>query len=443
MKNKGMYLCLAWLLVGCNTLAPAPTSTPTVTNTPTATATYTPSPTSTLTPTPTPVPLEGRLFFDMNGSGLQDQASFSYDPARLTDARQPLQPDLLKAITAYAQAHPELKKGNLATIEEPALSGYKVCVGDSCGTTDADGKFSIADPGASPSPQLVITDPNAGTPALEMRFKTKWNGPITIPAYTKDLDPYIVATMYDTPLCAADAAAQVCKQDADTVLVREQQLNDTEVVPLNKATPIKIGQPNDIGLMQGYLVMPIRSKDDSKLVNISYFDHDSRPNAVLIWDGSTQLSPLTWAPTTCRDCADDGHDGIDFWLPDGTLITASIPSVMVDEYVEPRMTTHPRAARLDNSSILIKPGYYTEIYLAHESASLVELGQQLYPGEITLISNHTGTGSPHLHFSIVGINKSSGKRSFVADPYGVLFDTTTESDRYSAWTVYNLPIYPQ
>ena len=435
MKNKGMYLCFACLLAACNTLAPAPTSTPTVTNTPTATATYTPSPTSTLTPTPTPVPLEGRLFFDMNGSGLQDQASFRYDPARLTDARQPLQPDLLAAITAYAQAHPELKKGNLATIEEPALSGYKVCVGSSCDTTDADGKFSIADPGASPSPQLVITDPNAGTPALEMRFKTKWNGPVVISAYTKDLDPYIVATMYDTPLCAADAAAQVCKQDADTVLVREQQLNDTEVVPLNRATPIKAGQPNDIGLMQGYLVLPFRSSDNSRLIKILGFDHDPRAGSVLRWDGSTLLCSNY---VTCSDGIWDTHDGVDFFFPDGTLIAASFPSVIIDEYVE-QITYHPRAARLDNRSIIVRQGYYSEIYLAHESASLVQIGQQLYTGEVTLISNHTGTGSPHLHLSIVG----RGTKPFVVDPYGVIFDTTTESDRYSAWTVYNLPIYPK
>jgi hypothetical protein len=52
----------------------------------------------------------------MNGSGLQDEAVFSYDPTRLTDARQPLQQEVLAAINAYVQAQPELKKGDLVTI---------------------------------------------------------------------------------------------------------------------------------------------------------------------------------------------------------------------------------------------------------------------------------------------------------------------------------------
>lgn len=272
---------------------------------------------------------------------------------------------------------------------------------------------------------------------------------MVIPAYTKDLDPYIVATVHDAPSCAADAAAQVCKQDADTVLVREQHLNDTEPRPLAEGIAAKPGQVNDIGLMQGYLVLPLMSKDDSKLTNITYFDHDSRTGAVLIWDGSTQLCSFAGAPT-CRDGAVEGlvngvwqgHDGVDFFFPDGTLIITSFPSVIMEEFVE-QSTYHPRVARLDNKTISVKQGYYSEIGLAHHSASLVDVGQQLYPGQITLISNHTGTGSPHLHLSLVGVKRASGKRTFVADPYGVIFDTTTESDRYSAWTVYNLPIYPK
>ena len=64
---------------------------------PSATATVPPTPEP--TPTVTPVVIEGRLFFDMNGSGLRDEASFQYDSARLADERQPLQADLLAAIT--------------------------------------------------------------------------------------------------------------------------------------------------------------------------------------------------------------------------------------------------------------------------------------------------------------------------------------------------------
>jgi hypothetical protein len=39
--------------------------------------------------------LQVRLFFDMNGSGLKDEATFNYDPVRPADPRQPHQHDLV------------------------------------------------------------------------------------------------------------------------------------------------------------------------------------------------------------------------------------------------------------------------------------------------------------------------------------------------------------
>jgi hypothetical protein len=87
-------------LTACGKAPAVPIATPTVR--PTATATYTPSPTATYTPTATatPVPLKGRLFFDMNGSGLPDKASFNYDKARLNSPLNQLERD-------YIAVHPD------------------------------------------------------------------------------------------------------------------------------------------------------------------------------------------------------------------------------------------------------------------------------------------------------------------------------------------------
>ena len=96
----------------------------TPTQVPTATATVTQIPTATYTPNPTPTntqlpPFVGKLFFDMNGSGLHDEATFQSDSVRLADERQTLQPDLEKSIDAYINQHPELQEGDLVTILEP------------------------------------------------------------------------------------------------------------------------------------------------------------------------------------------------------------------------------------------------------------------------------------------------------------------------------------
>jgi len=92
MKRITCFLLASMIISTLTACGPAPAApSATATDRPTATATYTPSPTATYTPVP---PLEGRLFFDMNGSGLPDEATFNYDPVRLPDPRQPLQQDV-------------------------------------------------------------------------------------------------------------------------------------------------------------------------------------------------------------------------------------------------------------------------------------------------------------------------------------------------------------
>jgi len=139
------------------TVTPAPTPTetpsptPTLTASPTATSTATPSPTTTPTatasPTPTRTPpptytLSGRVFFDYNGSGLQEES-------------------------------------------EPGIEGVPVFV-DSVGgalhtTTAADGSYTIADvpPGAH---QVYVQSPTQD-PATAFRYINKFLGWVDIPAY--------------------------------------------------------------------------------------------------------------------------------------------------------------------------------------------------------------------------------------------------------------------
>ena len=381
------------------TSTPAGTDTPVATNTPAATATYTPS--------PTPVPLEGRLFFDMNGSGLQDEATFQYDPARLTDEKQPLQPDLLKAITDYVQVHPDLKTGDLITLEEPGLSGYTVCVSSTCDATDAEGNFAIADSGASSN--LTITDPNAGTPALAMRYINKWNGAVVVPAYTKDVDAATMAKLKAIPSCDADAAALVCKQDASTLQVRDQHLNDTAVIPIDKGITVSKGQSNDIGLMQGFLTLPFMSEQVPKPFILGGFDiigprcfkSDTTFNSTL--DGiSMNYKGMYYNNhgdhSTLVPGVEDNHVGIDYNFQEGISIVLASPTATVIFQTAP---PDPELRMNTSFSELISNKQYMDTY-GHLDVYLVDINQQVYRGQIIGIGGTSGIGSrvPELHFDI-------------------------------------------
>jgi len=402
------------------TYTPSPTNTPFPSDTPT----YTPSPT-------TPVPLEGRLFFDMNGSGLQDEATFNYnpaygyDPARLTDERQPLQADLLKVITNYMAAHPELKKGDFITIEEPGLSGYTVCVESTCDKTDAEGKFVIADPGASSSPKLTITDPNAGVPALEMGYINKWNGPVVIPAY-----------------------------EINGVQVPEQHLNDTEVIPIARGITVKAGQLNEIGLMQGFLTLPFSNETWKKVTRIVGYDHDPRINMILRYDGNTlRCTPFgvgCFGP-------DDGHIGTDYGLPSSSVIFASLPGDL-ETWIN-QNGAGSRNLRIKNN-LNIGGGNNFETDCDHLSvyiipASVSDWNTQnfghFYRGQILALSGHTGTEWDHVHTDMhFGTDLPIREDAYLAglrrekDPYGVLepVPVTFDYERNSLWSVFNLPIFP-
>jgi len=91
--------------------------------------------------------LEGKLFFDYNGSGLQEEG-------------------------------------------EPTISGFGVCANDLfsdedvCVISDKDGFFSLSE--IAPEGMKVdlrFVDPNADDPALAFRYINLWKGPVVIPAY--------------------------------------------------------------------------------------------------------------------------------------------------------------------------------------------------------------------------------------------------------------------
>ena len=390
---------------------------PTQEPTHTPTATLEPSATS----TPTPIPLEGRLFFDMNGSGLRDMASFIYDADRLTDERQPLHPDLLAAITAYINEHPELQDGDLITLEEPGLSNYTVCAKDICSTTAADGSFVL--PGATQNSYLNITDPNAGTPALEMRYINKWNKAVTVPAY-----------------------------EMNGVQVPEQNLNDTMVLPISKT--VQVGKKGEIGLVQGFLTAPFPLNYPAYI--LGYFDIDGR----YPWDkNGTSLNYLgetynwTWGnpySSTISDKIDkstlvfpgvtgtqDGHDALDIRLDLLTPIISPIAGKVNNVYWE-----NGQDIKLDHKLAGVD---YQTFYGHLDTKVVVVPGQNIYRGQIIGFSGNTGEGNNGiaiLHFAFIKLGPFEFTDNFVGDllidPYRTLVQGEYSlASSHSLWIIDN------
>lgn len=391
MHKVFSYLIVCLLLVGCasSTILPASTLTSAPTALPTSTATSTPE------PTPTQAPLEGLLFFDMNGSGLRDEASFNFDPDRLTDNRQPLQADLQKALTDFIATHPDLKDGDLITIDEPGLSGFGVCAGDSCVTTSPDGSFVLS--GVKTPSNLMITDPNAKNPALEMRYINKWKGEVTIPAYTQVVDTATMEKLDDIQDCETDPAAMVCKQDKETLLIREQHLNDTAVFKLSDGFSITPDKPNEIGIMQGFLTLPIQRETEYYIW--SYVDLDYRVGFVKDWknenlwaiDAFTRIeSPYA------RPGVSDQHQGVDYNLSIGNYVLAMAQGEVMS-IREP--------SDKDTRQIVLhyKFGEEYQTNLGHNSAHLVKERQLVYRGQIIALTGNDVFGpytcQPHIHLS--------------------------------------------
>lgn len=406
--------------------APASTTAPvsTETNTPLPTATFRPEPTTTFTPEPTstpmPIPLKGKLFFDMNGSGLPDEATFYYDSSRLTDDRQPLQPDLLKAISAYAGIHPELKDGDVITIVEPGLSNYQVCISDSCVTTDEHGSFSIQNPSTRSSSKISIIDPNSGISSLAMRFINKWNSSIVI-------EPY----------------------EMNGAQVPEQHLNDTTITAIEKGTIIIADAENIIGLTQGFLTLPYRITDANLFGMSTYYDLDTRMGSVRNFAGSPKqiFDP---AISAGLEGTGDTHVGIDYEGPEGLFIVNPSGGEVNGVFFN---NSHILVTGLDGTA---QQGYGNSY--GHLKTVLVTVGETIYRGQITSVNGKTNTSHPHLHYSFTtNLRQLDGKDDAI-DPYMDLVENlpywAISQSNYNNelseiligspgyWTVVNLPIFP-
>jgi len=284
-------------------------------------------------------------------------------------------------------------------------------------------------PGATQNSYLNITDPNAGTPALEMRYINQWNKEVTVPAYTKDVDTNTMASLKIVPGCEEDAEALVCKLDGDTLQVRDQHLNDTLVLPISDK--VQLGKNGEVGLMQGFLLLlyPI----STYTIGV-WFDHDTAEGSYINYLGNIN----SYSNPANIYLSGDNHNGLDFAVPYGTYVF-SLSSGWVNylDFITPNGSKH---TTIEHKIVNDKTNYMTGS--GHHSVLLVERDEIIYRGEIIALSGNSGTNWPHIHlnfhYQTHGENPPPS-----TDPFGILFDSPNEFERLSWWTIFNLPVFAE
>jgi len=385
---------------------------------------------------------------------LQDETSFTYDPERLADPRQPLHPDLANALAVYLAAHPEIADGDLVTMAEPGLSGYTVCIKEDCVQTDVQGNFSIPNPTGASSANLQITDPHAEDPALAMRYINHWKGPVTVPAYTREVDTATMAKLTLIPLCDADLEVLVCKLDGDTLQVRDQYLNNTAIIPIGDGKSVISSETNEIGLMQGFLTLPFVKKQEPDPFIVTYFDivgyrifdekntyTSTLDEIMLSYDGNYFTEGVQHLRMVS---AGDSHTGLDYLVPFGNLLISGAPISKVWYLAGPE----PEELRINIMFQIPEKSLidYDNCY-GHVAVQLVEMYQIIYRGQIVGLSGNSGEyypspRPPMLHFHV---GKSEvGGGWFYLDEYRYIVNLNPLPENFwgnpvSLWSSDNLP----
>jgi hypothetical protein len=332
--------------------------------------TVTPTLTPTIVPTKEPVPLEGKLFFDINASGLQDKTEIIFFKAMLEpmDAKWEQNPQFIKVLKDYFDTHPLTKDREQITIIEPSLPNYEVCSNinnekKGCALTDAEGNFTIIDSGAKEGDTVGISiiDKNENETGT-MKYVNRFIRPVVIPAYKMN-----------------------------GVEVPEQDLSDTRISTISKIFYVKAGETFlDIGLMQGFMRYP---PIEGEMYIAGLFDHDQKYGSKLNWMGNNKKMQ-------------ENHWGTDFGAHRGNFVLATGPGLAQQDM--DKKGAKSILISIANSNYPVASG--------HLDNYLVNNMENVFYGQIIGTNGTTGTNSnPHVHMDISILKY---KYDPFGDPYG-------------------------
>jgi len=288
----------------------------------------------------------------MNANGLHDKASFVLTldlDGNLPFAVQQLFPDVMG------------KDGDIISVDEPYLNGFKVCTVVSenqyCGTTDSDGKYIIDGiPVISGTKvTLKISDPNAGDIRLAMRYVNR----------------------------LANAKPALSTLDNGVILATNENA--------------------EIGLMMGFLTSWYSLSLDFKPIIFTYTDLNFTVGQRLDWRGNTKThvfgNQAIW--NDVKPGVYDNHQGTDIAMPIGTEILAMGDGVVFNSEGGTSAQPYARYVR-QIFNIAGDPLVYLVTY-GHNLENKVNVGESPLRGQVIALSgNNAGTQitNPHVHISI-------------------------------------------
>jgi murein DD-endopeptidase MepM/ murein hydrolase activator NlpD len=394
--------------------------------------------------TPTPehtqslVDIKGRLFFDMNGSGLQDIATAQkteyFKEIPIDDYGYPFEharPELQQVINFIDETSLD---ADLISIQEPGLySGLQVCISSlGCVQPDRNGYFTFKDTAFTQGEEIKIEikDENAAIPELALRFINQWKGSLTIAAH-----------------------------QANGIQIPEQHLNNTEFISISDGVDIIAGEKNHIGLTQGIYVLELGKEEFGSYSGLMGYDHDTRINRVM---GYNSVSRDAEKFDEQDNVIYDGHRGVDRNIPLGTFIRAPIGGVVehIPGSIPDENQIRIRTTReITGYTMPQYADYGTVIDLGHLSEVLIQNNQEVKTGQIIALSGMGISTWEHLHSnyyfgSVKHAMDDWSNNPLGKDAYALLPETVEylrekvpdfqidDMEMFSAFTVYNIPQLP-
>jgi len=162
----------------------------------------------------------------------------------------------------------------------------------------------------------------------------------------------------------------------------------------------------DIGLMEGFLTLPLSSETDFSIDR--FYDWDPDPEKSLWWNGMSGNDP--W-----------NHPGIDYRAREGEYVVAAAPAIF-----EAQNTGHDVAGAL--YAYLTHPSLSSWTFYNHLSEVLVTPGA-VKRGDKIAKTGSSGAAYPHLHF---GSCKKIGDYVVWLEPYKTLFEIDDARSGYWA-----------
>ncbi len=151
---------------------------------------------------------------------------------------------------------------------------------------------------------LTFNDPNKDDPALAFRYVNQWNEPVVIEAY-----------------------------EMNGIQVPEQHLNDTEIVSIDEGITLKLDEEKnemEIGLMQGFLTMPV--SDEIDFFIWSYVDLDHQIGKIRNWENKNNKSVhymINPNSALAVPGTNDQHQGVDFNMALGSNLISMSPGFVM------------------------------------------------------------------------------------------------------------------